>query len=151
MLTTKVIVLLSLLLGSSATPEQCEDLAHRLVPIIEAIRHEESGGEVDPNIAIGKAGEQGSLQIMRDYHTDASDHARKFNLEVPDYDTVTGHPDHSALVLVLYMHRYQRSALLHADPEIIARTHNGGPRGASKDLTLAYWKRVRSHLQHHDQ
>lgn len=45
-------------------------------------------------------------------------------------------------VIKAYMMRYKRSAWESGDWEIIARTHNGGPRGATKKATLGYWAKV---------
>jgi hypothetical protein len=37
-------------------------------------------------------------------------------------------------------------ALASGDLEVLARIHNGGPRGAQSPATLDYWRRVRADL-----
>ncbi len=50
-------------------------------------------------------------------------------------------------VVEAYMLRYVPEAWMAGDAEIIARTHNGGPRGRFKRATDRYWERVSKWLQ----
>ena len=45
-----------------------------------------------------------------------------------------------------YMRRYVPGAWEVGDAEVIARTHNGGPRGAQRAGTRSYWDKVREEL-----
>ena len=49
---------------------------------------------------------------------------------------------YSIRVASAYMRRYAPSAWRTGDHEILARIHNGGPRGHKKPATRAYWSRV---------
>ena len=47
----------------------------------------------------------------------------------------------------VYAHAWARKNLYKPITyEVLARIHNGGPNGMSKDSTLAYWRKVRKHL-----
>ena len=54
-------------------------------------------------------------------------------------------------VVRAYMTRYVPEAWRDSDAEVIARTHNGGPRGARKSATLDYWRRVEEELRRWDE
>lgn len=54
--------------------------------------------------------------------------------------------DYAERVVVAYMRHHAAAAWASGDAETIARIHNGGPRGAEKDSTLRYWRRVRARL-----
>lgn len=49
---------------------------------------------------------------------------------------------YSETVMLAYWNRYCPNALKSGDYEILARVHNGGPRGATKSSTLPYWAKV---------
>lgn len=75
----------------------------------------------------------GPLQIHRGYHTDArigGDYARCADL------------DYSLRVVSAYLQRYAPKAWAAGDVVTLARVHNGGPRGASKQVTVAYGDKV---------
>ena len=54
-------------------------------------------------------------------------------------------PDKAATVVRAYLTRYgdayERRTGQPATPEVLARIHNGGPRGAEKESTKAYWEK----------
>ena len=50
--------------------------------------------------------------------------------------------EYAERIIEAYMLRYKRTAWESGDWEIISRTHNGGPRGATKKATLGYWDKV---------
>ena len=120
---------------------------------LDAIRQVETGGE--PNDGIGAVGDNGNAigpyQIWKVYHTDAAQR----DSTLTDYRRCLLSKEYSERVVRAYMYRYARAALLRleagsgtlADVERISRIHNGGPRGASKDSTLAYWRKVRRQVQ----
>jgi hypothetical protein len=49
-------------------------------------------------------------------------------------------------VIAAYMQKWAPDAWARGDAERIARIHNGGPGGADKVATAAYWQRVRARL-----
>jgi hypothetical protein len=49
-------------------------------------------------------------------------------------------------VVTAFLKRHAPEAWLAADAEALARTHNGGPKGASKAATAPYWRKVRKIL-----
>jgi len=75
----------------------------------------------------------GPLQIHRAYHADArigGDYSRCADL------------DYSKRVVTAYLQRYAPAAWAAGDVTTLARVHNGGPRGASKQVTVAYGDKV---------
>lgn len=109
--------------------------------ILEAIRWVESRGrdpvpDGDQGLAIGP------FQIHEVYWRDAVEFA-------PELGPVRGYGyqdcrrrAYAESVVVAYMHRHVPGAWRRRDAEVIARTHNGGPRGAGKPSTEGYWRRV---------
>jgi hypothetical protein len=75
----------------------------------------------------------GPLQIHRGYHADArigGDYSRCADL------------DYSRRVVTAYLQRYAPAAWAAGDVVTLARIHNGGPKGASKQATVAYGDKV---------
>ena len=75
----------------------------------------------------------GPLQIHKAYHADArigGDYARCADL------------DYSRRVVSAYLQRYAPQAWAAGDVTTLARIHNGGPRGASKQATINYAAKV---------
>lgn len=75
----------------------------------------------------------GPLQIHRGYHADSrvsGDYARCADL------------DYSKRVVSAYLQRYAPAAWAAGDVSILARIHNGGPRGDKKSATLGYAAKV---------
>jgi hypothetical protein len=75
----------------------------------------------------------GPLQIHKAYHADArigGDYARCADL------------DYSRRVVSAYLQRYAPQAWAAGDVTTLARIHNGGPRGASKQATINYGAKV---------
>lgn len=145
------VVRLLLLLGLVA-PAMGQDYSWR--DTLDAIRQVETGG--CPNDGIGAKGDKGSAigpyQIWRIYHTDAAERDKTLT----DYSRCLTSKDYSESVVRAYAHRYSRAALLRleagtgtlADVELIARRHNGGPRGDRKrEKTEGYWRKVREALR----
>lgn len=79
----------------------------------------------------------GPLQIHRAYWTDAKVQGR--------YEDCTNYA-YSCKVVASYLRRYAPQAVLKRDNQTMARVHNGGPQGAHKASTLAYWKKVQQAL-----
>ena len=118
---------LALLLALCAT-------AHAAPPasFFRALHVVETSGRTGP--IIGDNGRAlGPLQIHRGYHTDArigGDYSRCADL------------DYSKRVVTAYLQRYVPQAWASGDVTTLARVHNGGPRGASKQATVAYGDKV---------
>jgi len=55
--------------------------------------------------------------------------------------------DYAEKVMIGYWKRYCSDALRKGDAEVLARIHNGGPRGHKIKATLPYWKKVKKHLK----
>ncbi len=75
----------------------------------------------------------GPLQIHRAYHADArvgGDYSRCVDL------------DYSKRVVTAYLQRYAPAAWAAGDVTTLARIHNGGPRGATKQATVNYGAKV---------
>ena len=114
--------------------------------VLDAIRLVESSGrddcrDGDGGLAIGP------FQIHRVYWLDAVQ-------AEPALGPAAGHDyqdcrdrRYAERVVAAYMQRYVPSAWLRGDAEVIARTHNGGPRGAQKNATDGYWRRVERALK----
>ena len=121
--------------------------------ILDAIRQVESGGRDDcPD---GDAGRSiGPYQIQKPYWQDATAYDPSLSLDGTYQDCRKR--GYAEKVIRAYMRRYVSAAWKRldegaaeiGDAEIIARTHNGGPRGAKKkSATEAYWMRVKAQLQ----
>ncbi len=109
--------------------------------ILDAIRFVESGHrDVVPDGDGGRA--IGPYQIHQVYWQDAIQ-AR------PDlggtYQDCRSRPYAEAIVTA-YMQRWAPAAWSNRNAKVLARVHNGGPRGFSKKATLGYWKRVQAKL-----
>ena len=120
---------------------------------LDAIRVVETGGCANDGIgAKGDGGRAlGPYQIWSVYHQDAAER----DPTLTDYKRCLTSKSYSERVVAAYMRRYARGSLerLQAhqgtlgDVEVVSRIHNGGPRGASKDATMAYWRKVRGALK----
>ena len=76
--------------------------------ILKAITKVETGGEQDPNVAVGDKGKsKGSLQIQEPYYMDAIEENNKDNffpeLNNKTYEQVTKNPELSKKLMFLYM------------------------------------------------
>jgi hypothetical protein len=55
--------------------------------------------------------------------------------------------EYSRRVVMAYWQRYCPQAVKSHDWQTLARIHNGGPNGASKRATVAYWRRVQAEMK----
>jgi len=94
----------------------------------------ETSGRTGP--ILGDGGKAlGPLQIHRAYHADsrvAGDYSRVADL------------DYSKRVATAYLKRYAPTAWKAGDVEVLARVHNGGPRGHLKPATKGYAAKVKA-------
>jgi hypothetical protein len=104
--------------------------------ILDAIRTVETGGERDPDSAIGDGGRAlGAYQIHRAYWLDAT--ASDPALRALGYESVADR-DVAERVVLAYLTRYAPNWNL----ETVARIHNGGPKGHTRNGTKAYAAKV---------
>lgn len=109
------------------------------------LRMVESGGNCD---AVGDGGKsKGCYQIQRGYWDAAIYYAKYHNIiRVDDFNWDYGHRvwDRHACqtIMTWYWKRYCRTAYDSRNWEVMARIHNGGPKGHTKPVTLAYWHKV---------
>lgn len=123
-----------LLLQLMALPHRLSETSHTL----DAIERVESGCRTD---LVGDGGRAiGSFQVWEGYWKDAVEHDRRcggaFRISGAPYSACRDRA-YARRVVLAYLSRYHATT-----PEKMARTHNGGPRGASKKSTLMYWKKV---------
>jgi hypothetical protein len=119
----RALLLLALCVTAHAAPP---DSFFRALHIVE------TSGKLGPTI--GDQGRAlGPLQIHRAYHADsrvAGDYSRCADLE------------YSKRVATAYLQRYAPQAWASGNVEVLARVHNGGPKGATKPATKGYGVRV---------
>lgn len=133
-------LLIALLLGlSGSAPAAPHEAACSIDSILDAIRATESGGLEDGgSAAAGDGGRAiGPFQIHRAYFLDAG---------VPGQYSDCRDGDSARRVVLAYWKRWCPDALERCDAEVLARVHNGGPHGARKASTLAYWRKVEQQL-----
>jgi hypothetical protein len=121
------LLLLALTLTAQAAPD---------ASFFRALHIVETSGKLGPTL--GDQGRSlGPLQISRAYHKDSrigndSDYSRCADL------------DYSKRVVTAYLKRYAPQAWAAGDVEVLARVHNGGPKGATKPATKGYAIKVKA-------
>lgn len=109
--------------------------------ILDAIRAVETGGEADPDRAIGDGGKAlGAYQIHYAYWLDATE--RDPALRALGYQSVMNRATAERVVLA-YLTRYAPDW----NVSTVARIHNGGPRGHKKQSTLDYARKARAAME----
>lgn len=123
------------MLRGAATPARSS-----LDSILAAIRRAESDGCAQGGRwAVGDEGRAiGPYQIHRAYFQDAGVPGRYEDCRAREF---------ARGVVLAYWQRWCPAALERCDAEVLARVHNGGPDGARKAHTLAYWRKVESLLR----
>lgn len=109
-----------------------------LRPLFSAIRHVETGALARPREAVGDGGRSiGPYQISRAYWSDSG----------VGGDWRLCRSERSAeSAMLAYWKRYCPEALRRGDYETLARVHNGGPTGHTRNSTRSYWTMVRARL-----
>jgi len=102
--------------------------------ILSGLRATETGGR-DVRGDAGRA--IGPYQIHRAYFDDSGVQGTYSDCRDPEF---------ARRVVLAYWKRWCPDALENCDAQILARVHNGGPRGASKAGTLAYWRKFEQQL-----
>ena len=128
-MTSVVLILMTGGVGQVPPPDS------RLRTFFDAIRTVETGGETHPEHAVGDGGRSlGPYQISRKYLMDSGLHGDWRRCREAKF---------SEAVMLAYWKRHCPEALRTKNYEVLARVHNGGPKGQTKVATAAYWKRVR--------
>jgi hypothetical protein len=127
-----------------------------LKAFFQALSEVESGGPVAGKGVYGDGGKAfGPLQIHMIYFKDAMEYLMTpyaFRaLAEMDYRAATRRFFSSCIVFCCYMMRHAKEDFLSLTmsfdrAEKLARIHNGGPNGASKEATKIYWERVRNQI-----
>ena len=108
---------------------------------LNALHQVESGGRITGDKPImgdnGKA--RGPLQIHREYWEDVKNVVRGKYEDVDDLDYATK-------VVTAYMLKYAKNAIKNGQFDIVAKRHNGGPKGDQKSATLTYATKVMSKM-----
>ena len=111
--------------------------------VLEAICQVESN--CDSN-AIGDNGDSiGPFQIQYAYWFDAVEFSEDPYLTSGSYEDCFNH-QYAYSIVFAYMERYAMDAMYPVNAEKIARIHNGGPKGYTKQSTIKYWNKVKSVL-----
>jgi hypothetical protein len=111
--------------------------------ILDAIQKVETGGEADPANAVGDNGKAiGPMQIHRSYWKDAV----QFDPSIGGTYADCRDEDYARRIVVAYMTRYAPDW----NVRIIARIHNGGPRGHKNPKTVNYANKVFTNYQKSD-
>lgn len=126
--------------GQRPTVQTLDEYRVQLRPLLDAIRHVESGGD---DRAVGDQGRSiGPYQIQQAYWRDARSWCRGLRGAYTDCYA----RDYAERCIVAYWHRYCRRALRNGDLEQLARVHNGGPQGHRKAATDPYWAKVKAQI-----
>lgn len=107
--------------------------------LLDAMSMVESGSNDN---AKGKSGETGRYQISQIYLDDAN----RFLGTSYSLEEMTD-PEKAKKVVTAYLSHYAANVKdREVTDEILARIHNGGPRGYLKESTLAYWNKVKGNM-----
>lgn len=110
---------------------------------LAAMQTVETGGERDPAHATSNNGrDNGWYQISRVYFEDAKDSPLGKKVDWPTYERVVASREWSERAVVAYWSMWSTMKAGAEADENRARVHNGGPRGAKKSSTAAYWRKV---------
>ena len=108
---------------------------------LDAIRYAETGGMKDNGIgAKGDNGQSyGPYQIQKAYWQDSKLKGT--------WEQCLTDKDYSEKVMIAYWKRYCPKAFEAGDWEVLARVHNGGPKGHAKKATVKYWEKVKARME----
>lgn len=133
MIKTMICILLAMDMVTHVSPPNNHD---KLLDAIEMV--ESSGrGEATPDGDNGRA--IGPMQIHESYHGDAVAHDKTLGGTYQDCRRSA----YARKVVLAYWDRYAPSG---ASDEVLARIHNGGPKGHKKKATLSYWNKIQKYL-----
>lgn len=119
---------------------EIDETRAKIQPFLDAVAQVESMG--CDNVIGDKGKAIGRMQIWNIYWQDALYYCPKIGGEYQDCKTKV----YAERVVVAYLLRYARKAIEAQDWQTLARIHNGGPKGATKEATRKYWVKVRKEL-----
>lgn len=122
------IVFIAILLSSYSNTKSIRQL-------LNAIKQVETGSGSGIGIKGDKGRAYGPYQIHEEYFIDSKVSG--------EWELCLTNKEFSERVIIAYWNRYQKNALKSLDFEILARCHNGGPKGHLKTSTLIYWDKVK--------
>jgi hypothetical protein len=95
--------------------------------------------------AVGDGGKAiGRYQIWKVYWQDA---VERLDKDLCGQYNDVKNKEYAELIMRLYWQRYVPEAYYSRNWEVLARVHNGGPKGHRRDTTIHYWKKVQKCLQ----
>ena len=110
----------------------------KLRPLFRAIRVVETSAVAKPQEAVGDNGRSiGPYQISHAYWKDSGLAGKWRHCRGRAY---------SEAVMLAYWKRHCPESLRSGEAQVLARVHNGGPKGQRRNATWAYWGKVRKHL-----
>lgn len=120
--------------------EEVDKARKAMQAFLDAIAQVESAG---CNNIVGDNGKAiGRMQIWEMYWGDALYYCPELGGEYSDCKTKL----YAERVTVAYLLRFNRKAVEAKDWQTLARIHNGGPKGHTKEATKKYWVKVRKEL-----
>jgi len=126
------------------------DLVFEVVPAIATV---ESGGNPsakgDKNKKTGKYDAIGMYQLHTEYVRDVNRIIKLLKMPIKPYnmdDRLNPYASRQMVKIYLahYGREYQRKTQQTVTAEVLARCHNGGPRGYAKKSTEKYWLKVKA-------
>lgn len=134
--TEKIIVALALILLALVAHAEPKDSFFTALHTVESSLNS-TPQDGDNGKAIGP------FQIWRAYWQDAV----AFDPSLKGKYSDCHNYDYAKRVVRAYLQRYSATAWQQNDFQTLARVHNGGPKGASKQATLGYWNKVQNVLK----
>lgn len=129
-------IVLTLMATFSFAEERISKLVDVLIPALIQV---ESGGNEK---AVGDKGRaKGILQLHKIYINDVNRIAKK-NFVHDDAFDVEKSKQIVKIYLLHYGKKYEKKTGKKVSDEILARIHNGGPRGYEKASTEKYWNKI---------
>lgn len=119
---------------------EIDETRAKIQPFLDAVAQVESLG--CDNVVGDKGKAIGRFQIWQIYWQDASAYCPKIGGQYKDCTQKL----YAERVVVAYLLKFARKAVDAKDWQTLARIHNGGPRGATKEATKPYWVKVRKEL-----
>ena len=112
---------------------------HTVDDLLNAMAVVETGDTVSCRTWGDNGASYGPLQISVPYYQDA-------DMRYGTYDDCQ-HIEYAKQVAMKYWKRYAPNELKNKVFEVLARIHNGGPKGHLKPATNAYWQKVKIELE----
>lgn len=145
MLNRKSWILLLFMIFPIPNPAYSKQDDVKLDNLIQAIWMVESGGQHNP--ADGDDGKSiGPLQISYAYWFDAVEFDETIGGCYADCRKI----EYAKRIVLTYWKRYAKMAIRDNNYEVLARVHNGGPKGHKKKATEKYWQKVKKVMKDYE-